>query len=162
MGEYGGWLSLLRDVLLLMLVAQIVHTVFIFSNHQTECGERWFSVSPTLRYRPTTSTAVVLQNSCYLGSVFVYFHCSQPSTLFCVVNQLLTHCKLAMSSKYCSTRHGQVTKRFYNHFPHFHSHKSCFITKFYRGMLFKIFFHGNLLHEYLTYDIAKMLLHCRI
>ncbi len=25
--------------------AHIVHTVFIFSNHQTECGERWFLVS---------------------------------------------------------------------------------------------------------------------
>ncbi len=24
---------------------QIVHTVFVFSNHQSECGERWFFVS---------------------------------------------------------------------------------------------------------------------
>ncbi len=45
---------------------------FVFSNHRTECGERWFSVSRTLRYHPITSTAVVLQNSYHpSGDVFV-------------------------------------------------------------------------------------------
>ncbi len=43
-----------------------------------------------------------------------------------------------------STQHGRVTKRFYKYFPHFRSRKSSFTTKFYRGTLFKIFFHGNL------------------
>ncbi len=43
-----------------------------------------------------------------------------------------------------NTWHRQVTKHFYKHFPSFRSRNSCFTTKFYRGTLFKIFFHGNL------------------
>ncbi len=51
-------------------------TVFVFSNHQTECGERWFSVFHTLHYHSTTSAAVILQNSCHPSNVFVRFTCS--------------------------------------------------------------------------------------
>ncbi len=141
-----GMLSLLHEqhavpiVLLSIHATQIMHTVFVFSNYQTECRERWFLVSRTLRYHPTTSATVFPQNSRHLSDVFVHFRSSQPSAPLCVFNLLLTRCKLAMPSKYCSTRHRRVTKRFYKHFPHFRSHKSHFTTKFYCGTLFQIFF----------------------
>ncbi len=54
-------------------MAQIVYTVFVFSNHQTECDERWFSVSRTLHYHPTTSMAGIFQNSCHSSDVFLVF-----------------------------------------------------------------------------------------
>ncbi len=98
-----------------------------------------FQYPRTLCYRPITSTAVILQNSCHPSNVFIRFYCFQPSAPLCIFNQLLTHHKLAVPSKYCSTWHGPVTKRFYKHFPHFCSHKPRFITTFYRGTLFKIF-----------------------
>ncbi len=46
-------------------------TVFVFLNHQIECGEQWFLVYHTFHYHLTTSTAVVLQNSCHPNDVFV-------------------------------------------------------------------------------------------
>ncbi len=42
-------------VLLSRCAAQILHTVFVFSNHQTEYGERWFLIFRTLRCHFTTS-----------------------------------------------------------------------------------------------------------
>ncbi len=87
-GEYCGWLSLLREqhtVLIVLLsthTTQIAHKVFIFSNHQTECDKRWFLVSSTLRYHPTTSTAVIFQNSCRLSSVFIFFFFLFPAFCF--------------------------------------------------------------------------------
>ncbi len=58
----GGLLREQHTVLVVLLsthVAEIVHIVFVFSNHQTKCGEGWFLVSHTLHYHPTTSTVVV-------------------------------------------------------------------------------------------------------
>ncbi len=78
------------------------------------CGERRFLVSHTLHHHPTTSTVVVLQNSCHPSNVISCFYCSGPSTPLCVVfNQLLSGCKQAIQSKY------RVTKRFNKHFPFF-------------------------------------------
>ncbi len=66
--------------------------------------------------------------------------CSASSIDFSpAVNRLFHRNNVARDSKYCSTRHGQVTRHFYKYFPHFHSHKSRFTTKFYRGTLFEIF-----------------------
>ncbi len=117
-----GWLSLSRTqqtayiVLLSIHMAQIVHTVFVFSNHQTECGERWFSVSHTHGYHPTTSKVIVLPNSCHPSDVFVCFCCFRPSAPLCIFNRLLNRHKPAMPSKYCSTQHARVTERFYKYF----------------------------------------------
>ncbi len=127
-----GWLSLLCEqravpvVLLSTHAAQIVHAVFVFSNHHTECGERWFWYPRTLLYHPTTSTMAVLQNSCHLSNIFVHFRCSHPFAQLCVFNRLLTGCKPAMPSKYHITRHGRVIKCFYKHFLCFRSCKSRF------------------------------------
>ncbi len=89
-------------------------------------------------------TSVVLQNSYHPSNVFISFRCSWHSAPLCVFNRQLTRCKSAMPLKYYSARHWRVTKRFYKHFPYFHSCKSRFTTKFYRGMSVKIFFQGNL------------------
>ncbi len=130
-----GWLSIWHEqcavpiVLLSTHAAQIMHTVFLFSNHQIECGEWWFLVSCTLHYHPTISTVVILQNSC---------HPSDASSID------FSSAANRLSLKYYSMQHGRVTKHSYKHLPHFCRHKSHFTTKFYRGTLFKIFFHGNL------------------
>ncbi len=50
------------------------------TQYQTECGERWFLVFHTLHYYPTTSTAVILQNSCHPSDVFVHFCCCRRSS----------------------------------------------------------------------------------
>ncbi len=105
---------------------------------------RWTMVLgiPFSPYHPTASTVVIFQNSYNLIDVFVHFCCSRSSAPLCVFNRFLTCRTPAMPLKYHGTWHRQVTKRFYKHFPHFRNCKSR--LKFYRDMLFKIFFHGNL------------------
>ncbi len=144
-----GWLSLLYEqravpvVLLSTNAAQIVHSFHFFKSSDRMRWTMVFGI-PYSPYHPIASTVVVLQNSYHLSDVFVHFCCYRPSALLCIFNRLLTCRKPPMPSKYHGTRHGRVTKHFYKHFPHFCNRKSRFTTKFYHGMLFKIFFHPNL------------------
>ncbi len=94
---------------------------FCFSMSSDRFSELWFLVSHTLCYHPTTSTAVVFQNSYLQSIIFVRFCCSQPSVPLCIFNLFFTRHRLTMPSKYCSTRHRRVTKCFYKDFQHFHS-----------------------------------------
>ncbi len=110
-----GWLSLLPEqwavpvVLLSMHVAQIVHTVLVFSNHETEYSEQWFSLSRTpciilqLAQRPSFKTAATRAMFSFVFIVPDFpFHSSVFNRLFC-------HRKPATPSKYHSTQHGRVT-----------------------------------------------------
>ncbi len=140
-----GWLSLLRErtvpiVLLSTHAAQIMHTVFIFQiirQNMVNDGFR-YPVLPDiiLQLARWSSFKTAATRAMFL---FVFVVPGLPPWSVSSINS-----KLAMPSKYRSTQYGRVTKHFYEHFPHFCSRKSRFATKFYRGTLFKIFFHSNL------------------
>ncbi len=105
-----GWSSLLREqhavpvVLLSTYMAQIMHTVFVFSNHQRECGEWWCLVSRTLlsfyNWHSGRPSKQLPPERCF--SLLSLFHTTH-STLR--LQLILTRHKQAMPLKYRSTWH---------------------------------------------------------
>ncbi len=97
-----------------------------------------FWYTHTLWYLPTANMVVVLQNSWHPSDVFIV-----PSLPLCSASSIdsspVANRKPAMAWEYRSMRHGRATKRFYKHFPPFHSRKSRLQQNFMAARCSKFF-----------------------
>ncbi len=116
-----------------------------------------FQYPRTLRYHPTTSTVIALQNSCLPSNVFVCFHCSRSSAPFCVFNRLFIRHKPACHRNIVARHTDESSNPFTNIFFVFTAINPALQQNFTAANCSKFFTMViyNTSTELETYDIAK-------